>query len=138
MNGYLFDKIMVRPPAILCCLLIVICPALLRAEIAAHAREHRQAMETGGGHSHRDGDAPHHEHDEDGGPIPVSDPTATMSGRLSPAGSHDFGHFLTLEPSSLPAPTTFNDEVVAFHRPPEQSLLRPPNPSPGDTLPLLI
>lgn len=128
----------VRPFTILCSVLIAACPSLLWAELAAHAREHVQAVEAGHGHSHPDGHAPHHQHDQDGGPVPVSEPTATFTARLTGYGANALVQCLTLEQSSLTPPPAFDAGSRVLSGSTEGRSMRPPGPSPGNNLPLLI
>lgn len=129
---------MVRSFAILGCLLMAVCPSVLLADRAAHAREHVQAAEAGHGHSHPNGHTPHHEHDQDGSPIPVPEPTAAFTARVAGCGANELAQILTFEFSSL----TASDAVDPVSRipigPTEEQCLRPPGPSPGNNLPLRI
>jgi hypothetical protein len=102
-----------------------------------HAHEHEEALLTGDGHAHEDGDTPHHEHEEDGSPVPI-DKSAGM-GRVAPRTLAK----ILIQPTQ-PAPFAGLCAEMASAR---QFLLGflnfrehipPPRiPSLGDTLPLL-
>jgi hypothetical protein len=128
----------VRATTILCCLLAALAPAITVAQVMEHAHEHEEALLTGDGHSHEDGDTPHHEHEDDGSPI-RADKSAGMV-RVAPP---TFAKILIqpTEPvpfaSPLPDAAAWRQTLVGFLTFKEH--IPPPNvPSPGDTLPLLI
>ena len=127
-----------RATTLLCCFLTTSVPALTLAQVIEHAHEHLEALLTGHGHIHDDGESPHHDHEEDGSPIPADKSTGMV--RVAPPTLAK----ILIQPIE---PTPFASSLLhadagrlasigysAFneHIPP------PYVPSPGDTLPLLI
>jgi hypothetical protein len=128
-----------RATAILCCLLTTSVPTLTLVQVIDHAHEHLDTILTGHhGHTHEDGEIPHHQHDQDGSPIPMEEWAGV--GRILPPM---FAKILLqpIQPAPF-APTlaaalawhqaTFGPVGLKWHIP------APRAPSPGDTLPLLI
>ena len=122
----------------MCCLLTTSVPGLTLAQVMEHAHEHFEALLTGDGHSHDDGNVPHHEHEEDGSPIPADKSSGMI--RVAPPTLAK----VLIQPSK-PAPFASKSMepdawrlasigFLAF----KERIPPPYVPSPGDTLPLLI
>lgn len=127
-----------RATTILCCFLAASVPALTLAQVMEHAHEHEEALLTDDGHSHDDGDTPHHEHEEDGSPIPA-DKSAGMV-RVAPP---TFAKILIQPTDPVPfasgsAETPARQQALLGFLALKEHIPPPNVPSPGDTLPLLI
>jgi hypothetical protein len=113
-------------------------PALSFAQVTKHAREHVESQLEDFGHSHDNGHMPHHEHEEDGSPIPADKPASMVRVAaptlakilMQPTEPAPFGTLVADMESSQRLLLGFLN--FKEHIPP------PSIPSPGDTLPLLI
>jgi hypothetical protein len=127
-----------RATTILCCFLTTSVPAFTLAQVIEHAHEHLEALLTGHGHTHDDGETPHHDHEGDGTPIP-----ADKSAGMIRAATPTFSKILIqpTEPFFLASITTEFAEIrqlVASFLNFKEHIPPPYVPSIGDTLPLLI
>lgn len=127
-----------RATSFLCCFLTVWSPTIGIVQVIEHAHEHMEAMLTGHGHAHHNGQVPHHEHEENGTPIRADEPIAIVRAATPTISGMDLQ---SAAPASF---LTYMSDIVALQRVRLGCLcytkhIPPPRtPTPGDTLPLLI